>query len=203
MLSKREQKSEASKIEYKVICKGNFSTEWTVTCAQEPSKYLKFPAFGPCMLLDNNKNPVGKIASDKFWDKKKLIQLNTNSSQLRVQWHPKTAKYLLTGQTDIEGFEEIKWKWRVKKWNSKFILKIQRDNEDDKARKKKEDEEKDDGEVIIAEFRRSSWKAKEVGFLYIYEDFPPDINSFIVYSACFCINYVKEEESAASAIGGG
>jgi hypothetical protein len=207
MLSKHEQKSEASKAEYRVTSKGMFSTEWTVTSDQEPNKYLKFPCFGPCMLLDNDMNPVGKISSEKFWTTKKLIQLNTNSCQLRVQWHPKVSKFLLTGQTDIKGFEEIKWKWKIKGWNSKFILKVQNDKDDEKEKKKKNKEKKEEDiekeEGVIAEFRRSSWKIKEVGFLYIFEDLPPDINLFIIYSICFCINHIEEEESAAAAAANG
>jgi hypothetical protein len=187
MLSKSEIDSKIKKSEYKITVNGTFSSEWKITNFQGLNKYLKFHSFSPCTLLDTAKNPVGKISSEKLFSCKKTIKLDENSSIVRAYLKPKLGKFILTGMSNIRGFEEINWNCKLNWSNSKFVL-ISQNNGYDRA---------------IAEFKRSTWSFKDIGTLYIFEEFPYEINSLIIYSICYCIKHVKRREATAAASGAG
>jgi hypothetical protein len=165
--------------EYKIVAKGALSVHWIITNDQGSEAHLNFSTLGPCMITNSQDEPIGKISREKLLSAKKLISLNTESSQLKIHWERKYLKFTLTGESDIQGYEQINWKWKQRESESKLVLMIDGNKE-----------------RVLAEFKRSNWRLKEVGKCTIFENFPNDINLFIACSAAYSVSHLTEEEIA-------
>jgi hypothetical protein len=172
-----------AKHEYKLAVKGVLSTHWIATNDQGFETHLNFSPLGPCVITNSQNEPIGKISREKLLSTKKLITLNTNNSRLKVHWSRKADKFNLIGESNIQGYEQINWKWKQGSFESKLVLMV----DGDKQR-------------VIAEFKRSNWKLKKLGKLVIFEDLHNDINLFIACSVAYSVSHLREEEALESIV---
>jgi hypothetical protein len=153
--------------------------EWKINSSELDGEHsIDFNFITPTLLQDPSGNPMGKIFSDKTFTLKRRIDVSTQASIIRTVWSYTLRKFPIEGETDIKGYEKIDWIWKRVGLNSKLEL------EDAKTGEK------------IAEFDRKRFSAKHIGDISIFKDLPEDLNWLIVFSGCYSVKQIKNEEKS-------
>jgi hypothetical protein len=164
---------------YEVTHPKILSGEWKINGTNLDEEYsIEYNFVAPTFLKDPSGNPIGKVFSDKTFSLRRRIDLTTKSSIVRTVWNYNLRTFPIEGGSDIKGFDRINWIWKKIGFNTKLVL-----------------EDVETGEKL-AEFDRKRFSAKYIGDISIYKSLPEDINWLIVFSGCYCVKMVKNEEKS-------
>jgi hypothetical protein len=159
--------------QFSITTSGITAREWKIENSLSKEAYwIQFNILSPTILLNGNKDPLGKIYSPKAASLKKNFDMNLQSCLIRAEWSRTCRTFKLVGNTDLRGFEKFDFAWKREKLNQNLVL-----------------EDCSNGQCV-AEFLRHKFSKKEIGDVFIYPDLPKEINLLIAFSASYNFKHI-------------